>query len=126
MFFDQTKLEQGKTKSGDFSDAKFKQVDLTINIQKESVMTKAELIAEMSKKSTLSKADSEKALNSFIDVAKKILKKEEKLALAGFGSFVVTKRKARKGRNPQTGESIKIKASKTVKFRAGKALKEKI
>ena len=89
-------------------------------------MTKAELIAEMSKKSALSKADSEKALNSFIDVAKKILKKEGKLALAGFGSFVVTKRKARKGRNPQTGESIKIKASKTVKFRAGKALKEKI
>ena len=89
-------------------------------------MTKAELIAEMSKESALSKADSEKALNSFIDVAKKILKKEGKLALAGFGSFVVTKRKARKGRNPQTGESIKIKASKTVKFRAGKTLKEKI
>ena len=89
-------------------------------------MTKAELIAEMAKKSGLTKADSENALNSFIDVAKKNLKKEGKLALAGFGSFAVTKRKARKGRNPQTGEPMKIKASKTVKFRAGKALKEKI
>ena len=89
-------------------------------------MTKAELIAEIAKKSKLSKADAERALNEFIDVAKKTLKKEGKLALAGFGSFVVSKRKARKGRNPQTGETIKIKASKVVRFKAGKALKEKL
>ena len=89
-------------------------------------MTKAELITEIAKKSSLTKADTERALNSFIDVAKKTLKKEKRFPLAGFGTFVVTKRKARKGRNPQTGEPIKIKASKVVRFRAGKALKEKI
>jgi DNA-binding protein HU-beta len=89
-------------------------------------MTKAELIAEIAKKSKLSKADAERALNTFVDVAKKTLKKEGRLALAGFGSFVVSKRKARKGRNPQTGETIKIKASKVVRFKAGKALKEKL
>jgi len=89
-------------------------------------MTKAELVAEIAKKSKLSKADAERALNSFIDTAKKVLKKEGGLALAGFGSFIVSKRKARKGRNPQTGEVINIKASKTVRFRAGKALKEKL
>ncbi|MBW1788320.1 MAG: HU family DNA-binding protein [Deltaproteobacteria bacterium] len=89
-------------------------------------MTKAELIAEIAKKSELSKADTERALNAFIEVAKKTLKKEGKLALAGFGSFVVSKRKARKGRNPQTGETIKIKAKKVVRFRAGKALNEKL
>ncbi|MBW1730214.1 MAG: HU family DNA-binding protein [Deltaproteobacteria bacterium] len=89
-------------------------------------MTKAELINEIAKASNLTKADAERSLNAFINVAKKTLKKEGKLALAGFGSFVVVKRKARKGRNPQTGEEIKIKASKTVRFRPGKALKETI
>jgi DNA-binding protein HU-beta len=89
-------------------------------------MTKAELVAEIAKKSELSKADAERAINSFVDVAKKTLKKEGRLALAGFGTFVVSKRKARKGRNPRTGETIKIKASKVVRFKAGKALKEKL
>ncbi|MCD4718015.1 MAG: HU family DNA-binding protein [Desulfobacterales bacterium] len=89
-------------------------------------MTKAELVAEIAKKSKLSKADAERAINSFVDVAKKTLKKEARLALAGFGTFVVSKRKARKGRNPRTGETIKIKASKVVRFKAGKALKEKL
>ncbi|MBW1706974.1 MAG: HU family DNA-binding protein [Deltaproteobacteria bacterium] len=89
-------------------------------------MTKAELVAEIGKKSKLSKADAERAINSFVDVAKKTLKKEGRLALAGFGTFVVSKRKARKGRNPRTGETIKIKASKVVRFKAGKALKEKL
>ena len=87
-------------------------------------MTKAELIAEIASKANLSKADTEKSLNSFVEVAKKTLKKEGKLALAGFGSFEVAKRKARKGRNPQTGEPINIKARKVVKFRPGKALKD--
>ncbi len=89
-------------------------------------MTKAELVAEIAKKSKLSKADAERGINSFVDVAKKTLKKEGRLALAGFGTFVVSKRKARKGRNPRTGETIKIKASKVVRFKAGKALKEKL
>jgi DNA-binding protein HU-beta len=89
-------------------------------------MTKAELVAEIAKKSKLSKADAERVINSFVDVAKKTLKKEGRLALAGFGTFVVSKRKARKGRNPRTGETIKIKASKVVRFKAGKALKEKL
>lgn len=89
-------------------------------------MTKSELVAEIAKKSNLTKADAENALNAFIDIAKKTLKKEGGLALAGFGSFIVSKRKARKGRNPQTGEVINIKASKVVRFRAGKALKEKL
>ncbi len=89
-------------------------------------MTKAELIAEIAKKSKLTKADAERALNTFVEIAKKTLKKEGRLALAGFGTFVVSKRKARKGRNPQTGETIKIKASKVVRFKAGKALKEKL
>ncbi len=89
-------------------------------------MTKSELVAEIAKKSKLTKADAERALNSFVDVTKKILKKEGRLALAGLGSFVVTKRKARKGRNPQTGDIINIKAGKAVRFRAGKALKESL
>lgn len=89
-------------------------------------MTKAELVAEIAKKTKLTKADTERVLNSFIEVAKKTLKKEKRLALAGFGTFVITKRKARKGRNPRTGEAIKIKAGKVVKFRAGKSLKQSI
>jgi DNA-binding protein HU-beta len=89
-------------------------------------MTKAELVAEIAKKSELSKADTERAINAFVDVAKKTLKKEGRLALAGFGTFVVSKRKARKGRNPRTGETIKIKAGKVVRFKAGKAVKEKL
>jgi DNA-binding protein HU-beta len=89
-------------------------------------MTKAEMIAEIAKKSNLSKASTERALTAFIDVAKRTLKKDGRLALAGFGSFVVSKRNARKGRNPKTGEAIKIKAKKVVRFRAGKALKDKV
>jgi DNA-binding protein HU-beta len=89
-------------------------------------MTKSELIAGMAEKCNLSKADAERALNALVDFAKNTLKKEGKFALAGLGSFVVTKRKARKGRNPQTGEVIDIKASKSVRFRAGKSLKESL
>jgi DNA-binding protein HU-beta len=91
-----------------------------------NIMTKAELVAEMAKKSGLAKADAERVLNSFVDVATKTLKKEGRLALAGFGSFTVNKRKARTGRNPRTGEAIKIKAKKVVKFKAGKALADSV
>ena len=89
-------------------------------------MTKSEIIAEIANKSNLNKADAEKALNSFVEITKDTLKKEGKLALAGFGSFIVSERKERQGRNPQTGEIMTIKASKTVRFRAGKALKESL
>jgi len=89
-------------------------------------MTKSDVIAEIANKSNLTKADAEKALNSFVEITKDTLKKEGKLALAGFGSFIVSERKERQGRNPQTGETMTIKASKTVRFRAGKALKESL
>jgi DNA-binding protein HU-beta len=89
-------------------------------------MTKSELIAGMAEKCNLSKADSERAINALVDFAKDTLKKEGRFALAGLGSFVVTTRKARKGRNPQTGEVIDIKASKSVRFKPGKALKDSL
>jgi DNA-binding protein HU-beta len=73
-----------------------------------------------------SKAVAEKALNSFIDGVKKTLKKGKKVTLVGFGTFSISKRKARKGRNPRTGETITIKAAKVPKFTAGKALKDAI
>jgi DNA-binding protein HU-beta len=89
-------------------------------------MTKSDIIAEIANKSNITKADAEKALNSFVEITKDTLKKEGRLALAGFGSFIVSERKERQGRNPQTGETMTIKASKTVRFRAGKALKESL
>ncbi|KPJ63735.1 MAG: DNA-binding protein [Syntrophobacter sp. DG_60] len=89
-------------------------------------MTKAELIAGIAKDTGLTKADSERALNSFLAFAKSTIKKDGRLPLAGFGTFVVVKRKARTGRNPQTGTPIQIKASKVVRFRPGKELKESL
>ncbi len=84
-------------------------------------MNKGELIGAVAKETKLSKADAERAVNSVLQNIKKNTKKG--VQLIGFGSFTVAKRKARKGRNPQTGEVIKIKASKTVKFRPGTAYK---
>lgn len=89
-------------------------------------MTKAELIDKMAKDADISKAAADKALNSFIDGIKKTLKKGNKVTLVGFGTFSVGKRAARKGRNPQTGATIKIKASKAPKFKSGKAFKDAI
>jgi DNA-binding protein HU-beta len=89
-------------------------------------MTKAELIEKMAKDADISKAAANKALDSFVDGIKKTLKKGNKVTLVGFGTFSVGRRAARKGRNPQTGETIKIKASKTPKFKAGKAFKNAI
>jgi DNA-binding protein HU-beta len=102
-----------------------KDVNLKQNA-KEDIMTKADLIAEVGKKCNLTKAGAERALNAFIEITKDTLKKEGRMALAGFGSFVVTQRKERQGRNPQTGETMTIKASKAVRFRAGKSLKESL
>ena len=90
-------------------------------------MTKAELVAQMAKDAKISKAAALNALNSFTaSVTKALKKKDGKVTLVGFGTFSKVRRKARKGRNPQTGAPIKIKASNVVKFRAGKKLKDAI
>ena len=90
-------------------------------------MTKAELVEKMAKDAGISKAAAGKALASFTgSVTKALKKKDGKVTLVGFGTFAKVRRKARKGRNPQTGETIKIKASNVVKFKAGKALKDAV
>ena len=89
-------------------------------------MTKADLIAKIAEKSELTKADAERALNACLASIEDILVNEGKLTLTGFGSFVVEKRKERKGRNPQTGQEITIPAANVVKFRPGKLLKEAV
>ena len=87
-------------------------------------MTKAELIDKIASSAGLSKADASRALDATFDAIKTSLKKGQKVTLVGFGTYSVTKRKARKGRNPRTGEVINIPAAKTPKFTAGKALKD--
>ena len=87
-------------------------------------MNKTELVAAMAEQTNLSKKDAEAALKAFIDVVSEELKKGEKVQLVGFGTFEVSERAAREGRNPQTRETMEIKASKTPKFKAGKALKD--
>jgi DNA-binding protein HU-beta len=89
-------------------------------------MTKAELISTVATDAKIKKADAEKAINSLIKAISKTLKGKGRLALAGFGTFAVTARKAREGRNPQTGKPIKIPATKVVKFKPGKSLKESV
>ena len=87
-------------------------------------MNKVELIAEIAKNADISQKDAGAALKAFTDAVVKELKKGGKVQLVGFGTFEVTKRAARTGRNPQTGAEMKIKASKAPKFSAGKALKD--
>ena len=87
-------------------------------------MNKTELVAAIAEAAELSKKDAEKALKAFTDVVADELKKGEKVQLVGFGTFEVSERAAREGRNPQTGKSMKIAASKAPKFKAGKALKD--
>ena len=89
-------------------------------------MNKAELVAAVAEKAGLSKKDSEKAVNAAFDTISAELAAGGKVQLVGFGTFEVSKRSARTGRNPQTGETIKIKAAKTPKFKAGKALKDSV
>ncbi|MBO5082690.1 MAG: HU family DNA-binding protein [Lachnospiraceae bacterium] len=89
-------------------------------------MNKTELIAAMADQAGLSKKDAEKALKAFTDIVADELKKGEKIQLVGFGTFEVAERAARDGRNPLTGASMKIAASKAPKFKAGKALKDMI
>ena len=87
-------------------------------------MNKTELVSAIADKAELSKKDAEAALKAFTDVVTEELKKGEKIQLVGFGTFEVSERAARTGRNPQTGEEMTIPASKAPKFKAGKALKD--
>ena len=87
-------------------------------------MNNTELVAAIAEKTELSKAQSEKSLKAFIETVEETLKAGEKVQLVGFGTFEVAKRPARTGHNPRTGKSIKIKACKAPKFKAGKALKD--
>lgn len=87
-------------------------------------MNKAELIDAMAEGAGLTKADAKRALDAFIDATTKSLKAGDRVALVGFGSFSVSERAARKGRNPQTGKEIKISAKKVVKFKPGTELSD--
>ena len=89
-------------------------------------MNKSELIDAIAKETGLSKKDSGKAVDAFVDTVTKALKKKDKVQLIGFGTFETAKRAARTGKNPQTGAAIKIPASVAPKFKAGKALKDAV
>lgn len=89
-------------------------------------MNKTQLITAIAEKTELSKKDAEKVLTAFVDTVTDELKNNNKVQLVGFGTFEVTERAARAGRNPQTGETIQIQASKLPKFKVGKALKTAI
>lgn len=89
-------------------------------------MTKAELIEKMAKDGNVSKADATRLLTSFVDSVTGALSKGDSVTLVGFGTFSVSNRAARKGRNPQTGAAIDIAAAKVPRFKAGKGLKDKV
>lgn len=89
-------------------------------------MNKTELVVAVAEQADISKKDAEKVLKAFVDVVTEELKKEHKIQLVGFGTFEVSKRAAREGRNPQTGKTMKIEACKAPKFKAGKALKDAV
>ena len=89
-------------------------------------MNKADLIGKIAEDAGITKGQANSALDSFVETVTKTLKKGDKVTLVGFGTFSVTKREARNGRNPQTGATIKIKAKKVAKFKAGKELATRI
>jgi DNA-binding protein HU-beta len=89
-------------------------------------LKKSDLVSEIAKSAGLTKKDAEEALNALVGSIKKALKKGDKVSIVGFGTFEISKRKARTGVNPQTGEKIKIKASKVPKFKPGKNFKDAI
>lgn len=89
-------------------------------------MNKAELVAKIADDAGITKTQANAALDSFVDTVAKTLKGGNKVTLVGFGTFSVSKRNARTGRNPQTGEAIKIKAKKVARFKAGKELSAKL
>ena len=89
-------------------------------------MNKTELVAAVAEQADISKKDAEKVLKAFVDVVTEEMKKGEKVQLVGFGTFEVSERAAREGRNPQTGKTMKIEACKAPKFKAGKGLKDAV
>ena len=89
-------------------------------------MNKSELIDAVASQADMTKADATKAVDAFIGVVTNALKEEDQVTLVGFGTFLVRQREARSGRNPRTGETIQIKASKVPSFKAGKALKDAV
>ncbi len=89
-------------------------------------MNKQELVAAIAEKAGITKADAEKAINAFVETTKETLAKKESIQLIGFGTFSVSERAARTGRNPQTGKEIQIAAKNVAKFKAGKALDDSI
>ena len=89
-------------------------------------MNKTELVAAVAEQADISKKDAEKVLKAFVDVVTEEMKKGEKVQLVGFGTFEVSERAAREGRNPKTGKTMKIEACKAPKFKAGKALKDAV
>lgn len=95
-------------------------------IFKTKTMNKAELIDAMAAEAGLSKADAKKALDGFINATSSALKGGDRVSLIGFGSFSISERSARTGRNPQTGKEIKIAAKKVVKFKAGAELSNSV
>ena len=94
--------------------------------QEETTMNKAELIAAVAESANMTKKDTEAVLKAFTDVVTEELKNGGKVQLVGFGTFEVSERTAREGRNPKTGETMTIEASKAPKFKAGKALKDAV
>ncbi|WP_281167137.1 HU family DNA-binding protein [Algicola sagamiensis] len=98
----------------------------TTTINEENVMNKSELVASIAQQADISKADAGRALDSLMQTTQDALAKGDDIVLVGFGTFTVSERNARKGRNPQTGEEIQIPASKLPTFKAGKALKEAV
>lgn len=103
-----------------------KKRDKYLNLKGNKIMNKLELIGEVASKSEISKKDVEKVINAFTNVVADTLVDGDKVAITGFGTFEVVERAARTGRNPKTGESIEIGASKSPKFKAGKALKDAV
>ncbi|TRX62502.1 HU family DNA-binding protein [Carboxylicivirga sp. M1479] len=89
-------------------------------------MNKQELVSAIAEEAGITKADAEKALNGFVKVTKETLAKKESIQLIGFGTFSISERSARTGRNPQTGKEIQIAAKNVAKFKVGKALDESI
>lgn len=99
---------------------------MNIIIHGNAGMNKSELIDEIARSADISKAAAGRALDATVEAVKKSLKQGDSVTLLGFGTFLVEKRAARTGRNPRTGEAIKIKAAKIPKFRAGKGLKDAV
>ena len=97
-----------------------------LTLMEAMIMNKAQLIEKMAGDADISKSNAGAALQSLIGAIGKGLKKDGKISLSGFGTFTKTRRKARKGRNPSTGEAIKIKASTSVRFKSSKGLKESL